>query len=153
MTAESSHGPLPYRVTLFFGPEPAEEGSDIQVCVFNVKRRSWKAGIQVSVEVANEQLDHLRHAIQFTDWIAKVLMSQEPEERQAYDARAREVFVQAVAWCKLDLCLAAGMTQEHQRILATEFLSELDHAVVDRTEYVRTYIISELDLVSDYPSS
>jgi len=138
---------------LFFGPEPVEGVSDIQVCVFNVKKRSWKAGIQISVEVGHAQLDHLRQLIRLADRITEVLLPLAPGDRPPYEARVGDLFAQAVAWCKLDLCLAVGLTQEHQRIHATEFVSELDRFVVERTEYVETYILSELDLTPDRPSS
>jgi len=153
MALESLHGPSAYRVTLFFGPEPVEGESDVQACVFNVKKRSWKAGIQVSVEVDDEQQSHLLHALRITDRIGEMVMMCAPKERQAHEARVPDLFAQAVAWCKLDLCLAAGMTQEHQRILATEYVSELEHSVVNRSEYVIAYIVSELDIVRDCPSS
>ena len=152
MSSESSHGFSAYRVTLFFGPEPVEGVSGIQACVFNVKKRSWKAGIQVSVELTHGQLSHLLHELRITDRVAEALMACSPEARAAYQARVPDLFAQAVAWCKLDLCMAAGLTQEHQRIPAAEFVSELDRSVVDRTQYVATYILSELDVAPDYPS-
>jgi len=150
--SESLHGPSAYRVTLFFGPEPVEGESDIQACVFNVKKRSWKAGIHVSVEVHQTQLSHILHRLRITDRIKEVLTVCEPEERQAHEMRVPDVFAQAVAWCKLDLSLAAGMTPEHQRILATDWVSELEQSAVDRSEYVAAYILSELDIVPDCPS-
>ena len=152
MSSESSHGPSAYRVTLFFGPEPVEGVSDIQVCVFNVKKRSWKAGIQVSVEVANGQLSRLLDELRITARVAEAIQTDVLEERATYHARVPDLFAQAVAWCKLDLCLTAGLTQEHQRIPATEFVSALDQSVGERTEYVSAYILSELDVGQGYPS-
>lgn len=152
MAPESLHGPSSYRVTLFFGPEPVEGVSDVQACVFNVKKRSWKAGIQVSVEVTQEQLARLRDTMRLTDHIAAGLMTLVPEERPAYQERVFDLFAQAVAWCKLDLCLAAGLIQKNQRIQATDFVPELDQSALNRTEYVTAYILSELDLVPDRPA-
>lgn len=152
MVPESLHGPSAYRVTLFFGPEPVEGRSDVQACVFNVKKRSWKAGIHVSVEVDHDQMSRLLYQLQISDRIAKVLMTLAPEERQASQMRVPDLFAQAVAWCKLDLCLEAGLAQEHQCIPSTKFVSELDQSVVDRTEYVVAYILSELDVAPDYRS-
>jgi len=152
MALESGRGSSSYRVTLFFGPEPVDGISNVQACVFNVKKRSWKAGIQVSVEIDQDQLARLLSRTRISDRIATVLMTCVSEERQAAQARVPDLFAQAVAWCKLDLCLEAGLAQEHQRIPAAEFVSELDRSVVERAEYVATYILSELDVAPDHPS-
>ena len=141
-----------YRVTLFFGPEPVEKEAGVQACIFNVKKRSWKAGVQVSVEIGSEQLANLRHEVRLVDRLAEVLVMLSPDERPAYQARAEDLFVQSVTWCKLDLGLRAGLTQENQRISAVDFVSELDRSVVARTEYVIAYIMTELDIVPDHPS-
>ncbi len=141
-----------YRVTLFFGPEPVEKEAGVQACIFNVKKRSWKAGVQVSVEIGSEQLANLRHEVRLVDRLAEVLVMLSPDERPAYQARAEDLFVQSVTWCKLDLSLRAGLTQENQRISAVDFVSELDRSVVARTEYVIAYIMTELDIVPDHPS-
>jgi hypothetical protein len=152
MAHESSPELSSYRVTLFFGPEPVEQESGVQACVFNVKKRSWKAGIQISVEIKPEQLARLRHEVQLTDRLAEGLRTLAPDERPAYHERAGDLFAQAVAWCKLDLRLRAGLTQENQRIPASDFVPELDDSVVARAEYVVTYVLTELDIVPDHPS-
>ena len=141
-----------YRVTLFFGPEPVEKEAGVQACIFNVKKRSWKAGVQVSVEIGSEQLANLRHEVRLVDRLAEVLVMLSPDERPAYQARAEDLFVQSVTLCKLDLGLRAGLTQENQRISAVDFVTELDRSVVARTEYVIAYIMTELDIVPDHPS-
>lgn len=141
-----------YRVTLFFGPEPVENEAGIQACIFNVKKRSWKAGVQVSVEIGSEQLAGLRRKVRLVDRLADVLMTLSPDERPAYQERAEDLFVQSVTWCKLDLCLRAGLTQENQRISAADFVSELDRSVIARMEYVIAYIMTELDVVPDRSS-
>lgn len=137
-----------YRVTLFFGPEPVEEEPGVLACVFNVKKRSWKAGIQVSVEIAHTHLARLGREIRLTDRIAEALPSLGTEEHEAYHARVDDLFAQAVTWCKLDLCLAAGLAQENQRIPAADLVRELNQSVAVRAEYVITYILTELDLVN-----
>jgi len=129
-----------------------EKEAGVQACTFNVKKRSWKAGVQVSVEIGSEQLANLRHKVRLVDRLAEVLMMLSPDERPAYQERAEDLFVQSVAWCKLDLGLRAGLTQENQRISAVDFVSELDRSVVARTEYVIAYIMTELDVVPDHPS-
>ncbi len=152
MAHASSPALSTYRVTLFFGPEPVEQESGVQACVFNVKKRSWKAGVQISVEIGPDQLARLRHEVRLADRVAEGLMTLAPDERPAYHERAGDLFAQAVAWCKLDLCLQAGLAQENQRIQAADFVPELDQSVVARAEYVVTYVLTELDLVPDHPS-
>lgn len=152
MTSERTPELSPYRITFFFGPEPVEGESSVLACVFNVKKRSWKAGVQISVEIAQAHLAWLGQEIRLADRIAEVLMLLAPDERPAYQARVDDLFAQAVTWCKLDLCLAAGLAQENQRIPAADLMAELGRSVAARAEYVITYILTELDLVSDRPS-
>jgi len=143
---------LPHRVTLFFGPEPVDGEPGTQACVFNVKKRSWKAGVQVSVEIGTDQLSTLHHKIRLTDRLTQIFMMLAPGERPVYEGRVADLFAQAVSRCKLDLRLQFGLTQENQRILADELVLELDQAVTARTEYVVAYVLTELDLVPDRPS-
>ncbi|MBH0199798.1 MAG: hypothetical protein HP497_10320 [Nitrospira sp.] len=152
MTSERAPELPSYRVTLFFGPEPVEGEPGVLACVFNVKKRSWKAGVQVSVEIAHAHLAQLRREIRLTDRIAEALSPLGTEERGAYSARADDLFAQAVTWCKLDLCLAAGLAQENQRIPAADLVPELSQSVAVRAAYVVTYVLTELDLVSDRQS-
>lgn len=148
MTRESSS----YRVTLFFGPEPVDGTPAAHACVFNVKRRSWRAGIQVAVEISSDQLTTLRRKIQLTDRLTQSFETLVSEERAAREDRVADLFVQAVARCKLDLRLQTGLRQENSRILASELVPELDQAVTSRAEYVLAYVLTELDLTSDHPS-
>lgn len=141
-----------YRVTLFFGPEPVEGKPSVLACVFNVKKRSWKAGIQVSVEIAQGHLARLSQEICLTDRITEALLSLSPDERPAYHSRVDDLFAQAVTWCKLDLCLATGLAQNNQRIESGDLVPELNRSVTGRAEYVITYVLTELDLVSDRQS-
>ena len=137
-----------YRVTFFFGPEPVEGRSDVLACTFNVKKRSWKAGIQVSVEMNTDQLSVLRQKMRLDDRLAKSLMALDSHERPHYQDRMADCFAQAVCWCKLDLKLQAGVVQENQRIQADELTIELDHEASNRIDDVLAYILGELDLAS-----
>ncbi|UVT15933.1 MAG: hypothetical protein H8K04_19405 [Nitrospira sp.] len=152
MMSESPRDIPAYRVTFFFGPEPVEGKSDALVCVFNVKKRSWKAGIQVAVELNTVQLSTLQQRIQVTDRLAKSLAAVDPHERSHYQERTADLFAQALCRCKLDLRLQAGLTQENQRIHADELAIELDHEVGARSEYVIAYILEELDLAAHHSS-
>jgi hypothetical protein len=155
MVPLSSRDLSSYRVTFFFGPESVEGRPDVLTCVFNVKKRSWKAGIQVSVEMSIEQLAVLRQKIRLTDRLAKNLTAFDFQELSHHQERIADFFVQAVCWCKLDLRLQAGLTQENQRIQADELTVELDQAASNRADYILTYIWEELDLAPHHsvPSS
>ena len=152
MASDSLPESSSYRVTLFFGPEPSEEGPDTLVCVFNVKKRSWKAGIQVAIEIDRQQLSAIRQQIGLDDRLAALFSTLGPDERPAYEARVPDFFAQAVSRCKLDLRLQSGLTQENQRIPAAELVPELARSVNARREYVVTYILTELDLAPDRAS-
>lgn len=135
-----------YRVTLFYGPDPVDGSPSLVCCVFNVKKRSWKGGIQVAVEVEERQLDRLRREMGFEDWLERVLRARPDPERADYGARARDLFVQAVCAQKLDLALAAGLPQENGRIPPERLAAELDQAVLARPDRITAYILTELDL-------
>ena len=152
MVLELPRESLPHRITLFFGPEPVEGEPGTQACVFNVKKRSWKAGIQVSVEIGTDQLSTLLHKVRLTDRLTQIFARLAPGDRSVYEGRVADLFAQAVSRCKLDLRLQSGLNQENQRILADELVLELDQAVMARTEYVVAYVLTELDLAHDRPS-
>lgn len=155
MASESTRDIPAYRVTFFLGPEAVEEQPDVLACVFNVKKRSWKAGIQVSVEIRTAQLLVLRQKLRLADRLARSVTALDPRERPHYQERIADCFAQAVCWCKLDLRLQAGLAQENQRIQADELTIELDQEASNRADYVLTYILGELDLEPDrsVPSS
>ncbi|MGQ0555465.1 MAG: hypothetical protein ACT4PN_05925 [Nitrospiraceae bacterium] len=151
-----SHRDVPlYRVMFFFGPEPVPGQSHVLACVFNVKKRSWKAGIQISVEMSANQLAGLRQRMRLDDRLAKSLTTLDPQERPHYQERIVDCFAQAVCWCKLDLRLQAGVVQENQRIHVDELSIELDQEANNRADDVLAYILGELDLTLDHsmPSS
>ena len=147
MAIETPPDATPYRVTLFFGPEPVDDCAATQSCVFNVKKRSWKAGIKVSVDIETDQLTALQETIRHTDPITQALEPLSEQYRADAAARVPDLAAQAIAWCKLDLRLATGLQQENQRIAGDELIAELNQAVLTRQEYVVTYILTELDLM------
>jgi hypothetical protein len=145
-----SSAPVPqnpqYRVTLFFGPEPVEGRHSTVSCVFNVKKRSWKGGVQVAVEMEEEQLARVRQAIGFDPWL-KTALSDVPEaERDHYESRARDHFVQAMCSLKLDLVFEAGIPQENQTIRADALTVEMDRAVPKQADRIKAQILAELDI-------
>jgi hypothetical protein len=137
-----------YRVTLFFGPEPVAGSPPRVRCVFNVKKRSWKGGVQVAVEMEEAQVARLRRAMAFDDWLATALAGVPDAERGAYHSRAQDHFVQAVCSLKLDLATEAGLTQENQTISAGALVDEVDRTALQHTERITNGILVELDLQS-----
>ncbi len=135
-----------YRVTLFFGPEPLNGQLYGISCVFNVKKRSWKAGVQVAVEMEEEQLARARQVIGFEDWLKEELRVVPQAERDQYDGRARDLFVQGMCALKLDLALEAGLRQETRNLTLEMFVSELNHVLPRQADRLKSQILAELDL-------
>jgi hypothetical protein len=147
MAVEHAPDPSQFRVTLFVGPQSVEERSFTYSCVFNVKKRSWKGGIQVAVVLTQHHIDQLSTAIDFPRWVTLALVDLAEEERLSHQERARELFIQAVCWCKLDLALQAGITQENQCLSDSTGIAEVRDAVINRTDFITSYVAAELDLV------
>ena len=159
----SSHATMPamscesdltqYRVTLFVGPESVEGKPSTQHCVFNVKKRSWKGGIQVAVEVNQQQLDDISSIIDFRPWLAKRLRTMPHEDRASIEERAGEYFIQAVCRCKLDVVLQSGISQTNQSLAVDTITLPLQQATQQRMNDIQSYILAELDLVPDDPTA
>jgi hypothetical protein len=148
MAVEHAPEPSQFRVTLFVGPQPVEGRPFTSSCVFNVKKRSWKGGIQVAVNISQSQIDTLSAELDFSRWIAKALDDLSAEDRVSREERAHELFIQAICWCKLDLVLQSGITQENQCLADDTWITEVRDTVIRRTNFITSYIASELDLVS-----
>lgn len=147
MPADFGSESTQFRVTLFVGPQPVEGKPCTQSTVFNVKKRSWKGGIQVSVEIAQSQINAISSALGFPQWSAETIATVPIEERLLYQDRAEELFVQAVSWCKLDLLLQGGVTQKNQCLSADTFKEDLNEAAVARRDFITSHVASELDLL------
>ncbi|MGH7181240.1 MAG: hypothetical protein ACREJN_04590 [Nitrospiraceae bacterium] len=147
MAFEHAPEPSQFRVTLFVGPQPVNGRPFIYSCVFNVKKRSWKGGIQVDVVIAQSQLDRLSTDIDFSSWLDQALTGLPDEDRPSYQERAQELFIQAVCRCKLDLALQSGISQENQCLADDIWTEEVRNTVSSRTHFIMSYIASELDLV------
>jgi len=135
-----------FRITFFFGPDNLPERLDVLVCVFNVKKRSWKGGVQVGVELGREQLHSLQEAGQLDELIEMIRAKVEPEDFKGYERRARDLFIQQVCWSKLDLAIASGIGQENQTISADALIELLQREVPRRTAGIHEAILTELDL-------
>jgi hypothetical protein len=153
MISDATRNLSAFRVTFFFGPEPVAKKADAVACVFNVKKRSWKAGIQVAVEMSTRHLGALRMTMELNDRLAASLMGVHPDEAVHYQDRAGDLFVQVLCRCKLDLRLESGLTQENQRMDADELMDELNAEASARTEEILASVLGELDLIPGSPSS
>lgn len=147
MAVELAPEPSQFRVTLFVGPQPVEGRPYASSCIFNVKKRSWKGGIQVAVLITQNQIDTLSTDVDFSRWLALALIDLANADRLSHQNRAHELFIQAVCWCKLDLALQSGITQENQCLADDTWVTEVRDTVIKRTNFITSYIATELDLV------
>src|SRR6266849_1512278 len=97
------------RITFFFGPEVAPDRPGVLRCVFNVKKRSWKGGVQVTVELGELQLERLRDRGQLGELIEMIRAKVEPETFAEYELRAFDLFTQQVCRAKLNLAIRGGI--------------------------------------------
>ena len=148
MTVEQVPEASQFRVTLFVGPQPVEGKPFTFTCVFNVKKRSWKGGVQVAVDMAQRQIDSLSTEVHFPRWLAEALKHLPNEDRPSHQERAHELFIQAICWCKLDLLLQAGITQENQCLADDTWMAEVAATVIRRKGFITSYIASEMDLTA-----
>jgi hypothetical protein len=135
-----------FRITFFFGPDEKKDCPEVVACVFNVKKRSWKGGVQVSVELLREQLIQLADRCQLDELIEMIRAKVEPDAFNDYQQRTRDLFVQHVCTTKLNLRIENGITQENQTIPVHATEKELDQAVMVRADTIRQAILTELDL-------
>ncbi len=141
-----------YRVTFFFGPDAVEHRPDHVRCVFNVKKRSWKGGVQVAVDVTQTHLVRARERIGYPAWLGGLLQRVGQGDHDQVTRRADDLFVQAFCTCTLNLALHAGLEQENQMIAAEAFGAELDRIIDDQPEQLTDRIRLELDL-EDVPNA
>jgi len=135
-----------YRITFFYGPEPSEDRPGLLCCTFNVKKRSWKGGVQIAVEVEERQVARAQDTIGFEAWLKRILSTLLDAERSDYDSRARDLFTQHLCALKLDLAIEAGLQQESSRVSSEAFMKELDAAVPKHKDRLISNILAELDL-------
>lgn len=148
-TADRSH----YRVSFFFGPEPDGDDGSILRCVFNVKKRSWKGGVQVSVEIGREQRNRLRKALEFQRNCEQAFRAVPPDEHREYRERAEDLLTQELCHRKLELSLQRGLEPENQCIPIGAFETELEHVVVSEPDHIVTRVLQELDLSPELDAS
>jgi hypothetical protein len=138
----------PYRITLFFGPEPVNGRPACLSCVFNVKKRSWKGGIQVDVRLDETQVARARRTLGFEGWLDAALAVVSERDREVYRHRADDLLAQGLCARKLDLAIEEGLTQENQVLEEQHYVSELDDAVGRSADLLKAQILTELDLAT-----
>ena len=147
MSMDYGHEPSPFRVTLFVGPQTVEGKPFTHCCVFNVKKRSWKGGVQVAVEITEEQIEAGSSVLDFPRWLAAAQAGIGQDEVDIQADRARELFIQALCWCRLEARLQAGLTQENQTIPAAGPLPTWRDSLKPQRLFITSYVATELDLV------
>jgi hypothetical protein len=137
-----------YRITLFYGPEWLAGVHKTVQCVFNVKKRNWKGGVQIVVVLEESQLETAKKSLQFDRWVKDILAPVPPEERADYALRAHDLFVQQVCRLKLQLAIEKGIRQENSKIGGKTLWQELE-LVLTREEYhIKDQVSAELDIQS-----
>ncbi len=146
MTKLSSPRVPAYRITLFYGPELIEGQPAIIQCVFNVKKRSWKGGVQIVVEVDELQLLRIGESLGFEEWLAGILAQVPEAYRSESQARAKDLFAQQVCLTKLQQAILQGIRQENIKLDSRAFVQELDESTLQEAELLKHQVLEELDV-------
>lgn len=146
MAASSSSRIPPYRITLFFGPEVHETNPDIWYCVFNVKKRSWKGGIQLVVEMTTTQAARLKRLLQVEAWLRNALLHLPPHEYDEYFQRGQDLFLQYLCHTKLQLAIDQGLRQETSLLSQDMLTQELEKAIQESEQTLKAQLLAELDV-------
>ena len=142
-----------YRITLFYGPESIPGVPQTLQCVFNVKKRSWKGGVQIVVAIEEAQLATAKKLLQFDYWVEEILSDVPKEEHSDYALRAQDLFVQQVCHLKLQLAIQQGIRQENSTLDCRFLCKELDEAIVREESSIKDQVLTELDIHSCEESS
>ncbi len=142
-----------YRITLFYGPEWIQGVPKTLQCVFNVKKRSWKGGVQIVVAIEESQLATAKQSLQFDHWVEEALAHIPHEEHADYALRAQDLFVQQVCHLKLQLAIQQGIRQENSKLDCQYLCKELDQAIVREESFIKNQVLTELDIHSCEESS
>ena len=139
------HIPL-FRITLFYGPESLEGDLDSLHCVFNVKKRSWKGGVQIAVVMKKNQIERLEGILEHPSWLEDVLSRVPTEDRGEYLRKSYDLLVQLLCFHKLQTFIHQGIRQENIQIPGDSLISETDEVVQREAEEIKRQIYVELDL-------
>ena len=135
-----------FRITLFYGPETVEGASDTIHCVFNVKKRSWKGGVQVGIVVEKSQIQQLEDTLAFQPWIEDCLRKIPGDERDNYQKQGYDLFIQFICFHKLEIYILKGIKQENTLVASDVLIPETDEVIQREAEKIKQQIIVELDI-------
>ncbi len=135
-----------FRITLFYGPETFEGASEAIHCVFNVKKRSWKGGVQVDIVVGRGQIQQLEETLRFQSWIGELLRIVPSNDREGYLRQAYDLFSQFICFHKLGIYIQRGIKQENIQVPADILISETREIIQREVEKIKQQIKVELDL-------
>ena len=135
-----------FRITLFYGPEVLEGASETIHCVFNVKKRSWKGGVQVDIVVGRNQIQQLENQLKFRPWIDELLRVVPKEEREDFVQQGYDLWIQFLCFHKLGIYINQGIKQESTQVLAEQFIPEMNEVIRREVQNIKQQIMVELDL-------
>ena len=135
-----------FRITLFYGPEGVKSDQNAVYCVFNVKKRSWKGGVQVEIVLNSSQIRDLENALNFQDWLKEIVAPLAQEDRQDYYDRGHDLFVQLICFHKLQALIIKGIRQENCLVAGNELTAETEEAVKQAALDIKGQIVTELDI-------
>ena len=135
-----------FRITLFYGPEIVEGAVDTIHCVFNVKKRSWKGGVQVGIALRGAQIRRLEKQLEFQSWLEEHLRGVPVDERGDFLQTGNDLFTQFICFHKLKTYIQQGIQQENTQVAGGFLISETDEAVQREAEQIKQQIIVELDV-------
>ena len=139
------HIPL-FRITLFYGPEKFDGASETIHCVFNVKKRSWKGGVQVDIVVEIDQIEQLENHLEFRPWMDKLLRVVPREEREDYFKQGNDLWVQFICFHKLGIYIGQGIKQENAQVPGGLLIPETDEVIRREAQNIKKQIMVELDI-------
>lgn len=135
-----------FRITLFYGPEAFEGASETIHCVFNVKKRSWKGGVQVDVVVGGSQIQQLEETVAFQSWLEEFLQVVPSNHREGYRRQGYDLFMQFICFHKLGIYIQQGIKQENTQVSASVLTSETYEMIQREAEKIKQQIMVELDI-------
>ena len=135
-----------FRITLFYGPEGVKSDQNAVYCVFNVKKRSWKGGVQVEIVLNSSQIRGLENALNFQEWLKEIVAPLPQEDRQDYYDRGHDLFVQLICFHKLQALIIKGIRQENCLVAGNELTAETEAAVTQAALDIKGQIVTELDI-------
>lgn len=135
-----------FRITLFYGPEPFEGTSETIHCVFNVKKRSWKGGVQVDIVVGRHQIQQLEKHLKFQPWMDELLRVVPSDEREDFAKQGNDLWVQFICFHKLGIFIRQGIKQENIQVSPELLIMETDEVIRREAQNIKQQIIVELDI-------